>query len=115
MADVTVYWVMDEHNNHPARLVPANISLWAPLTPEYRGHPRQSHLNHAGHSNPDEVRDCLGRPRVSKAQVLSGKGMLPEAKAGSRKARGNHNLPDRSNGQPERAQTGSRCFTQRTW
>jgi len=58
------------------------------MTPEYRGRPSQSHLNHAGHSNPDEVRDDPGRPSVSKAKVLSGKGMLPEAKAGSRKAKG---------------------------
>jgi len=115
MADVTVYWVMGEHNDHPARLMPASMSLGTPLTPEYRGRPLQSHLNHAGHSNPDEVREAPGRPRVSKAEVLSGKGMLPEAKAGSRKARGNHNPPDRSSGQPERVQTGSRRFTQRTW
>ena len=35
--------------------------------------------------------------------------MLPEANAGSRKAGGRHNPPDRPHDQPERALTGSRC------
>ena len=39
-----------------------------------------------------------GKLRVSKAQFLSGNGMLPEANAGSRKARGIHDPPDRPYG-----------------
>ena len=54
-----------------------------------------------------------GKPSVSEAEFLSGNGMLPEAKAGSRKAQGNHNLPDRSYGRSERVLTGSRCLTQK--
>lgn len=55
-----------------------------------------------------------GRRTARDVQCPSGEGMFPEAKAGSRKARGNHNPPDRSNGQPERAQTGSRCVAHST-
>jgi len=49
----------------------------------------------------------LGRRTVRDVQCPSGSWKLPEANAGSRKARENHNPPDRSDGQPERAQTGS--------
>jgi len=48
-----------------------------------------------------------GRPTVRKAQFPSGIGRLPKANAGSRKARGNHNPPDRPDGPPEKALTGS--------
>ena len=55
-----------------------------------------------------------GKSSVSETEFLSGDGMLPEANAGCRKARGIHNPPDRSYGQPERALTGSGCLTRRT-
>ena len=55
-----------------------------------------------------------GKPSVSKAEFLSGKGMFPEANAGCRKARENHNPPDRLYDQPERVLTGSGCLTRRS-
>ena len=44
-------------------------------------------------------------PTVRKGQPLSGSGRLQEANAGSRKAKGIHNLPDRAYAQPERVLT----------
>lgn len=79
--------------------------------PEQRRHQRPSQLRYAEHDNPDEVRDHRGRPTARKAQSLSGEGKFPEAKAGSRKARENHNPPDRSHDQPERVLTGNRFVT----
>lgn len=86
---------------------------WNTKPPEQRRHHRQSQLRYAEHVNPYKVRAVHGRPTVREAQFLGGKRRLPEAKAGSRKARGNHNPPDRSDDHPERGLTGSRFVTRK--
>lgn len=65
------------------------------LSPEYREHPPRSSLKHAERSNPDVVWDGPSKLTARKARIHSGEGRLPEANAGRRKAKGNHNLPDR--------------------
>jgi len=50
-------WVVDEGRQiHPVEPAAENASSWTPQTPEYRGRPPRSYLNHAEHSNPNEVR-----------------------------------------------------------
>ena len=108
------------------RMAPGTVGLWrlwlhvgtwhvwpgarAPVSPEQRGHQHRSQLRYAEHGNPDGVRGTV-RPAVGRPQGRhispAGTGELPEANAGSRKAQGTHNLPDRSSDQPERALTES--------
>ena len=81
-------------------------------SPAHRRHPPRPHLRHAERGNPDEVCRATGsKPTVREAEPFGGAGMVRDAKAGSRKARGNgrskrpHNPPDRackSRGYPAR-------------
>src|SRR4051812_4799601 len=79
-----------------------------PEASAHRRDPPRAYLPHAERTNPDGVcRSSGSKPTARKAQIPSGNGRDREANAGSRKARGNHNPPDRVHAQPERALTRS--------
>lgn len=67
-------------------------------------------------TNPDGVHRPRvgGKPGASEASIPSGDGMLSEANAGGRKAKGIHNLPDRPCGRRESVPTESERITQKT-
>jgi hypothetical protein len=66
------------------------------LAPEYRGHPPRSHLVRAERGNPLGVWRQASRPFRKDGTSFQEDRTVQEAKAGSRKAREIHNLPDRA-------------------
>jgi hypothetical protein len=66
------------------------------LAPEYRGHPPRSHLVRAERGNPLGVWQHVSRSLREDGTSLQEDRTVQEAKAGSRKARERHNLPDRT-------------------
>jgi hypothetical protein len=80
------------------------------LAPEYTRHPLPSLLSGAERANP--VVACLfnpdSKPTARLAQLHCGTGMVPEANATRRKARGIHNPVDRASAHAERRLTGTK-------
>ncbi|MGQ4810600.1 hypothetical protein NKDENANG_04082 [Candidatus Entotheonellaceae bacterium PAL068K] len=75
------------------------VLMSTPQLPAQSGHLNRSYLDYAEQDNPDRVRYGAiqtGNPTARKGQFSSGNGKWQEAKAGSRKATGIHNRPDRA-------------------